>query len=267
MNLDSTYNVGTTRYATFTLVETDSVAATMQGERLEAGIVALSWPGSDLHWQSPGGSKWWNIRFPLDRLNLASTLLFGAPLVPGRSATRFVRLAGEQWARLLTGLAAVLAPGNAVPALDSMLPDDVLRLLLQGFVVEAGEAVENVPRPGAMTRWKDVVDGLVFIADQRAQPKSLLQVCEELNVPLRTLNLCSNRVLGLSAGRYLRMRRLHSVFSDLKHGLAASVTEVATRYGFWELGRFAQDYRAVFGELPSATLRRSAGAATAAHPL
>jgi AraC-like DNA-binding protein len=40
-------------------------------------------------------------------------------------------------------------------------------------------------------------------------------------------------------------------------GPSVSVTNVATNWGFWDPGHFARDYRAMFRELPSATLTRA----------
>jgi AraC family ethanolamine operon transcriptional activator len=51
---------------------------------------------------------------------------------------------------------------------------------------------------------------------------------------------------------YLARRRLAEAVVT-----TTSVTEVAMANGFWELGRFAAEYRSLFGETPSMTLRRA----------
>ena len=60
---------------------------------------------------------------------------------------------------------------------------------------------------------------------------------------------------------YLRHLRLHRVRAALTYvsqtRSPVAVTAVASRWGFVHLGRFAQQYRQLFGEAPSETLRAS----------
>ena len=62
----------------------------------------------------------------------------------------------------------------------------------------------------------------------------------------------------VSPKHFLVMRRIHLARRDLTRAdpRTTTVTEVATRYGFWQFGRFAGEYKSIFGELPSVTLAR-----------
>jgi AraC-like DNA-binding protein len=91
-------------------------------------------------------------------------------------------------------------------------------------------------------------------------PLYVIDLCREMGVTDRTLRLHCHEHLGMSPHRYLWLRRMHLARRSLIRGAAAvtTVTEIATSCGFGELGRFAVSYRKLFGETPSATLRRHA---------
>lgn len=59
--------------------------------------------------------------------------------------------------------------------------------------------------------------------------------------------------------QYLKNCRLEAARHELSNPgpEKTSVTDVAMRYGFHHLGRFAGYYKSAFGELPSETLSRS----------
>lgn len=78
----------------------------------------------------------------------------------------------------------------------------------------------------------------------------------------RTLRRAFQTVLGLPPIRYLKLRQLNQVHAALTEVEARGqlVTDILTHYGVTEFGRFATEYRALFGEPPSQTVRRSARA-------
>jgi AraC family ethanolamine operon transcriptional activator len=93
-----------------------------------------------------------------------------------------------------------------------------------------------------------------LVAQRLDDPPTVAELCAGLGVSRRTLQNCFQLTWGMGPLAWLNTLRLNAVRQRLK--TATSVTEAATQFGFWHFGHFADDYRALFGELPSSTLRR-----------
>jgi AraC-like DNA-binding protein len=138
----------------------------------------------------------------------------------------------------------------------SKIGDALAAALLRGL--PARRDALDTPR-GGRRRHKNIIDRFKdILAAHSDRPQRIAEICAALGVSERTLRACSSEILGVSAGRYMRMRRLHLVRAALCRCDPATptVASVARRYGFTELGRFAVEYRTMFGEKPSETLRR-----------
>lgn len=97
-----------------------------------------------------------------------------------------------------------------------------------------------------------------FRAYLEASPESALNVadiCREIGVTRRTLQNATQEVFGISPQNYLKAIRLNALRRALKlrEPQRESIGDVAARWGFWHLSQLAQDYRRLFGELPSQT--------------
>lgn len=99
-----------------------------------------------------------------------------------------------------------------------------------------------------------------YLAQNLTEPFSLDKLIEITGTSASTLLREFRKRHGMPPLRFLRLRRLEAARGELHSAEPneTSVTEVATTYGFYHLGRFARQYRQTFGELPSETLRRHA---------
>jgi AraC-like DNA-binding protein len=72
-------------------------------------------------------------------------------------------------------------------------------------------------------------------------------------VPGRTLRQHFNHFKGMAPMAYLRRARFAEARNDLLRRDGRTITEIARRWGFEHMGRFAAGYRRLFGEAPSRT--------------
>ena len=95
------------------------------------------------------------------------------------------------------------------------------------------------------------------------EPLHLLDLCKSASVTEHSVRIAFRRVYGATPCRHLREFRMR----EARKALLApgpndkTVTDIAMRFGFFEIGRFAVRYRLTYGESPSTTLRRASEAA------
>jgi AraC-like DNA-binding protein len=144
---------------------------------------------------------------------------------------------------------------EVVRALEHVLVHAMVACLADGLPVEIGRGTRR--RSAVIERLE------TFLAAHHGDPVYLAELCAAVGVSERTLRIFCHEQFGMGPIRFLWLRRMHNARRALAQAAmeAATVTEIATEQGFWELGRFSVEYHALFGESPSATLRQPAAIA------
>lgn len=155
------------------------------------------------------------------------------------------------------------AVGNAPDLLDNpSICEAFEKSLVFGLadLLGAEPLRDAAPALGSNRNWRLVQLARAQVEQAASDcPLSVAELVAELGVSRRCLQYAFQDALGINPASYLRAERLNRVRRVL--GEADSVTEAATRFGFWHFGHFACDYRALFGELPSETFRLRRGLA------
>jgi len=121
-------------------------------------------------------------------------------------------------------------------------------LLATLFVFALDRADEKGSRPDAGTQ--AVARAIEYIHAHLTDAISLADIAAEAQVSARSLQRAFNRALGRTPLRYLRDSRLQAANRTLSVAdpVADTITQIAYRCGFLHLSRFAEAYRAEFGE-------------------
>ena len=226
------------------------------GMEMQARDVVTLGPGQRVYARTDGPSRWGVIRILAEDLAQYARAMGGAEFVvppaarwrPPRAALRQLRHFHGAAVRRVEAHSEVLADAEAAHGLEQQIIEALVECLTAGPVEE--ETRTAARHRAILAQFEDLLQSepLLGIAD----------ICAALGASERTLRECCNKHLGMAPNRYRRLRGMQLVHRALRSGspVASSVTAVARRHGFRDLGRFAANYRALLGELPSVTLRR-----------
>jgi len=245
------------------LFATDQRQAAMHFSGLELSpdeIIVIGF-GTASHHRTSAACQWGAISLTLEDLVAAGQAIIGRELTAAPFTYR-IRPPPALFARLLNLHEAaghlaktapdILAQPEVARALEQQLVHAMVLSIGGGKAAETGSARHR--HAVIMRRLEEVleanVDRTLYVAE----------LCAATGASDRTLRVCCQENLGMSPMRYLWLRRMHLARRALRIADpgTTTVTEIATSYGFWELGRFSVAYRSVFGEAPSAALRRPA---------
>ncbi|WP_305783219.1 AraC family transcriptional regulator [Symbioplanes lichenis] len=171
---------------------------------------------------------------------------FGLAGGPGRSWLGLARLLHHEL-REPDGL-------SRLPPLLRRWRDLAISALASAVEHPAGDTAPDLPtarRPRTVKRALDAMHA------EPGRPFTAQELAAISGVGVRVLQESFRRHVGVPPLTYLRRLRLEGVHADLTRSGRGevSVSEVAHRWGFTHLGRFAGAYRDRYGTTPSETLR------------
>ena len=247
------------RLALFFLTGENQAPTRHSGRVLAFGEIVASASGSTHHLRTEGPCHWATFSIERDDLAAAGHAIVGRDLIDP-SITHYLRPPLPLVSRLLNlhRAAEQLAEGGAQIVAQPETARALEHALLHTMIMCLAESTPAKMGWGALRHSAIIARFEEFLAANSDQPLYIAEICAATGASERSLRKSCVEHLGMGPIRYLWLRRMHLAHRALVHGSpgTTTVTRIATANGFWELGRFAVDYRMLFGESPSSSLCR-----------
>ena len=237
-----------------------------RAERTAAGSAAVFTPGTavDLNWSAD--CREICIKITEEQMGRQLERMLDRPVRKRITFARGMNLCTQvssDW----FGLVRLLAreAGRADGVLGHRLAlDNLQQLLVQGFLLiqphNYAEALA-ADEPSASTATVRRAIDMMHAHPERSW--NTFDLAHATGVSSRALQMAFRRAGQPPPMTYLRRLRLHEAHAELASHCPSTitVTTVAGRWGFLHLSRFAEQYRQLFGESPSETLKKSSAGA------
>ena len=185
-------------------------------------------------------------------------------------ARRLPRAGFEQWARRrdltspvgaallsLTRWAAREADPPGAPLTGGTTAEHLDQTLFSLFLDSLAEPFPPADAPGPLLGRMRLGDLDGWIHANLQQPLSVDALAMRAGVSSRAVQLAFRHYHQCTPMAFVRRARLNRIRQELlARGDAATVTEIAMKFGFFHMGHFSGAYRRAFGEPPSETVRR-----------
>jgi AraC-like DNA-binding protein len=166
------------------------------------------------------------------------------------------------WTNLVRTLASDALGENHGLTQNPLLAEPLQEVLLRGLLLAGDHPYrDRLARPGGpYPAPRAIRRAIDLLHSHPEQPITIAKLADTTGVSERALQAGFQRYVGLSPTAYLRQVRLDRAHDELRQAEPGrtTVADVAHRWGFAHLGRFAGTYRARFGVTPSQTLNASA---------
>lgn len=142
--------------------------------------------------------------------------------------------------------------------LSLLIRDETKRELTRILLLALAKSKSIKPKKRHFWKRREIVDRVIeYVNADLSTPKGIPELCHVAEVDDRTLRNIFYEKFFLSPKKFFNCYRLNAVRTELIRldPTQICVTDIANKYGFWHMGQFAKDYRKLFGELPSETLK------------
>ncbi len=131
-----------------------------------------------------------------------------------------------------------------------IMEQKIIKAIKYAFVGQTGEICHLTEGE------KTALEVRSFLLNSLEETMTIQSITEQFNISDKTLESSFKSLFGITPKRFMNLLKLNKAHEDLQYAnaLTTNVSDIATKWGFFNFGRFAKQHKALFEVLPSETL-------------